>query len=169
MVQKVQDTQLQKFHYDQADRMLLSTYIAGLNGILGNRCIFALPRILRKSSKSQSSFMKQERRNRVFFSHTSYDSGICNVIRPVKKQVSNSGRGWRRSSSGNYGSSGQGSSRKSQGYNCGKISHYARKCPVRKKSFCKNQNNGQGQNPQPLEKIPTKPEGARRNSQSPEN
>jgi hypothetical protein len=31
-VPKVQDPQLQKFHYDQAGRMLLSTYIAGLIG-----------------------------------------------------------------------------------------------------------------------------------------
>jgi hypothetical protein len=44
------------------------------------------------------------------------------------------------------------------------MAQYARKCPVKKKSFDKNHNNGQGQKPQPLDKIHTKPEGARRNS-----
>jgi hypothetical protein len=31
-VPKVEDPLLQKFHYDQAQRMLLSTFIAGLSG-----------------------------------------------------------------------------------------------------------------------------------------
>ena len=34
-VPKVEDPSLRKFHYDQAERMLLSTFIAGLSGNRG--------------------------------------------------------------------------------------------------------------------------------------
>ena len=42
-VPKVEDTLLQKFHYDQAERMLLSTFIAGLYGNPGRQVRFQMP------------------------------------------------------------------------------------------------------------------------------
>jgi hypothetical protein len=112
---------------------------------------------------------KQERRNQAFFSHTSYDSESHNVVHPVKRQGSNPVRGGCGSKSRNYGSSRQGSRREMHSYNCGKMGHYARQCPVRKNSFNKNHNNRQGQKPHSSDKVRTKLEGARQNLQSPEN
>ena len=42
-VPKVEDPALQKFHYDQAQRMLLSTFIAGASGNLDNSSDFKCP------------------------------------------------------------------------------------------------------------------------------
>ena len=42
-VPKVEDPLLQKFHYDQAQRMLLSTFIAGLSGNPGRQVRFQMP------------------------------------------------------------------------------------------------------------------------------
>ena len=42
-VPKVEDPSLQKFHYDQAQRMLLSTFIVGLVGNPGQQCRFQMP------------------------------------------------------------------------------------------------------------------------------
>jgi hypothetical protein len=42
-VPKVEDPQHQKFHYDQAERMLLSTFIAGLAGNPGQQVKFQMP------------------------------------------------------------------------------------------------------------------------------
>ena len=41
-VPKVENPLLQKFHYDQAQRMLLSTFIAGLSGNLGQQVRFQM-------------------------------------------------------------------------------------------------------------------------------
>jgi len=42
-VPKVEDSLLRKFHYDQAERMLLSTFIAGLSGNPGRQVRFQMP------------------------------------------------------------------------------------------------------------------------------
>jgi len=42
-ISKVEDRLLQKFHYDQAQRMLLSTFIAGLSGNPGRQGRFQMP------------------------------------------------------------------------------------------------------------------------------
>jgi len=42
-VPKVEDPLLQNFHYDQAQRMLLSTFIAGVSGNPGQQLRFQMP------------------------------------------------------------------------------------------------------------------------------
>jgi len=70
-VPKVEDPLLQKFHYDQAQRMLLSTFIAGLSGNLGRQVRFQMPstadlalQIAIKVFEAEA----QEKRNLAFFS-----------------------------------------------------------------------------------------------------
>jgi hypothetical protein len=90
-VPKVQDPQLEKFHYDQAKRMLLSTYIAGLIGNPGQQAHFGMPRNFDEAVRIAVTLYeseKRERSNQAFLSHTSYDSESRNVVLPVNKQGS---------------------------------------------------------------------------------
>jgi hypothetical protein len=68
-VPKVQDPQLQKFYYDQAERMLLSTYIAGLIGNPGQRVHLCMPKNFEEAVQIALTVYeaeKEERQNQAF-------------------------------------------------------------------------------------------------------
>jgi len=70
-VPKVEDPLLQKFHYDQAQRMLLSTFIAGLSGNLGRQVRFQMPSTVDLALLIAITVFEaeaQEKRNLAFFS-----------------------------------------------------------------------------------------------------
>ena len=70
-VPKVEDPLLQKFHYDQAQRMLLSTFIAGLSGNLGRQVRFQMPSTVDLALQFTITVFEakaQEKRNVAFFS-----------------------------------------------------------------------------------------------------
>ena len=69
-VPKVEEPLLQKFHYDQAQRMLLSTFIAGLFGNAGQQCTFQSPATVDRALQIATTVFEaeaQEKRNLAFF------------------------------------------------------------------------------------------------------
>jgi hypothetical protein len=48
-VPKVEDPNLQKFHYDQAERMMLAAFISGLQGNPGQQVRFRMPRSMEEA------------------------------------------------------------------------------------------------------------------------
>ena len=70
-VPKVEDPLLQKFHYDQAQRMLLSTFIAGPSGNPGRHVRFQMPSTVYLALQIAITVFEaetQEKRNLAFFS-----------------------------------------------------------------------------------------------------
>jgi len=69
-VAKVEDPLVQKFHYDQAQRMLLSTFIAGLSGNPGQQVRFQMPATVDLALQIAVTMFEaeaQEKRNLTFF------------------------------------------------------------------------------------------------------
>ena len=72
-VPKVEDPLLQKFYYDQAQRMLLSTFTAGSGGNSGQQLRFQMPATVDKALQiaiAVSEAEAQEKRNLAFFSNS---------------------------------------------------------------------------------------------------
>jgi hypothetical protein len=72
-VPKVEDLMLQKFHYDQAQRLLLSSFIAGLDGHAGQQCRFQKPSTVDQAlgiAVTVYEAERQQKRNLAFFSNT---------------------------------------------------------------------------------------------------
>jgi hypothetical protein len=61
-VPKVDDPELQKIYFQQAERMLLSTFIAGFIGHAGQQVRFKLPQTLDKPFKLPWPFLKRKRK-----------------------------------------------------------------------------------------------------------
>ena len=69
-VPKVKDPLRQKFHYDQAQRMLLLTFIAGLVGNPGKQCRFQMPASVDRAIQIATAVLQaeaQEKRNLAFY------------------------------------------------------------------------------------------------------
>jgi len=69
-VPKVEYPLLQKFHYDQAQRILLSTFIAGLSGNPGRQVRFQMPSTVDLALQIAIKVLEaeaQEKRNLAFF------------------------------------------------------------------------------------------------------
>ena len=69
-IPKVEDPLLQKFHHDQAQRMLLSTFIAGLSGNAGQQVRFKMPATVDQALQIATTVLDaeaQEKRNLAFF------------------------------------------------------------------------------------------------------
>jgi hypothetical protein len=66
IVPKVEDPLLQKFHYDQAQRMLLSTFIAGLSGNPGQQGRVQMPATVYQSLQIAITVLEAEE----FFSNS---------------------------------------------------------------------------------------------------
>jgi hypothetical protein len=70
MVPKVDDPELQEFHFQLAERMLLSTLIAGLIGNAGQQVRFKLPQTLEVAlpvAVTEFEAEAQEKRNETFY------------------------------------------------------------------------------------------------------
>jgi hypothetical protein len=61
---KVEDPLLQKFHYDQAERMLLSTFIASLGGNSGQQLRFQMPATVDKVLQIAITVLSQKPRRK---------------------------------------------------------------------------------------------------------
>jgi len=69
-VPKVEDPLLKKFHYDQAQRMLLSTFIAGVSGNPGQQLRFQMPATVGEAlhiAVTAFEVEAQKKRNFAFF------------------------------------------------------------------------------------------------------
>jgi len=69
-VPQVEDPAVQKLHYDQADRMLLASFISGLWGPAGREVRYTMPSKLDDAIKLATTVNKaeiQERRNESFY------------------------------------------------------------------------------------------------------
>jgi hypothetical protein len=70
-VPKVEDPLLQKFHYDQAQRMLLSSFTAGLGGNSGQQVRFKMPSTVDQALQIAITVFeveKKKKRDLAFFS-----------------------------------------------------------------------------------------------------
>jgi len=95
-VPKVEDPLLQKFHYDQAERMLLSTFLAGCTGNSGQQLRFQMPETVDKALQiaiTVSEAEAQEKRNLAFFSNSETQ----------RKGRGNSGQPWKTLGRSEYG------------------------------------------------------------------
>jgi len=90
MVLNVDDPQLQKFHYNRAERMLLSSFIAGLVRNPRQQVQFCVSQTFREAVQTAVTVHeaeKQERRNLAFFSHIGNDSQNCdNLVQSARKR-----------------------------------------------------------------------------------
>jgi hypothetical protein len=69
-IPKVEDPVVQKIHYDEADRMLLASFISGLWGPAGREVRYAMPPNLDDAIKLATTVNQaeiQERRNESFY------------------------------------------------------------------------------------------------------
>ena len=147
-VQKVDDPVLQVFHYEQAERMILSTFIAGLLGNPGQQVCFRMPTTVEEAVQIAVTVFKaekQERRNQTFFSSVN-ESESCTILPSVSNQDVVRDRQSRQISEVRPRFSRQPVSKVHQDnarraacprpspgnsvqcYNCGKFGHYARQC-----------------------------------------
>jgi len=176
-VPTVEDLLLQKFHYDQAERMLLLTFIAGLSGNPGCQVRFQMP--VTAELALQIAIMvfeaeAQEKRNLAFFSNSE----------TPRKDRGNFGQPWKMFGRSEYGQATRASmdvlqvgwkqnqqnapltntSRK------GKPGHFARECFANK--FPPRKIDGKNQHTKPQEtgkSSSTYVEAARRNTYCQEN
>jgi len=184
-VPKVEDPLLQKFHYDQAQRMLLSTFIAGLVGNPGQMCRFQSPATVDLALQIATTVFEaeaQEKRNLAFFSNSETH----------RKGRGNSGQPWKTFGRSEYGQATRISTdaphvgRKQRHQNarptntsregkllcfkCGKPGHFARECFSNKFSPKRNEGKNQHSKPQETGKSSsTYAEAARRNTHRQEN
>jgi hypothetical protein len=87
-VQKVDDPVLQVFHYEQAERMILSTFISVLLGSPGQQLRFRMSTTVEEAVQIAVTVFeaeKQERRNQTFFSSVN-KSESCTVLPTVRNQ-----------------------------------------------------------------------------------
>jgi len=95
-VPKAEDPLLQKFHYDQAQRMLLSTFIAGLSGNPGQQVGFQMPVTVEQALQIAITVFDaeaQEKRNLAFFSNSETQ----------RKGTGNFGQPWKNFGRSEYG------------------------------------------------------------------
>jgi hypothetical protein len=95
-VPKVEESSFKKFHYDQAQRMLLSTFIAGLLGSSGLMVRFQMPATVDHALQIAITVFEaeaQDKRNLAFFSNSE----------TRKKGTDNFGQPWNTFGRSEYG------------------------------------------------------------------
>jgi hypothetical protein len=88
-VPKVENPVLQKFHYDQAQRMLLSTFIAGVSGNPGQQLRFQMPATVEEALQIAVTVFEaeaQEKRNLAFFRILKLTATLVSPGRPLEDQ-----------------------------------------------------------------------------------
>ena len=184
-VPKVEDPLLQKFHYDQAQRMLLSTFLAGCGGNSGQQLRFQMPETVDKALQiaiTVSEAEAQEKRNLAFFSNSETQ----------RKGRGNSGQPWKTFGRSEYGQATRvntdtphvgrkqhqqyarqtNASREGKllCFNCGKPGHFAKECFSNKIFPRKNEGRNRYSKPQETGKSgSTYAEVTRRNTHRQEN
>jgi hypothetical protein len=184
-VPKVEDPELQIFHYDQAQRVLLSAFISGLSGNPGQQVRFQMPPTVDQALQIAITVFEaeaQEKRNVTFFSNSETH----------KKSRGNFGQPWKTFGRSEYGQAARVStdtqhagrkqrqrySRPSNAsregkllcFKCGKPGQFAKDCFSNKFTPGKNEGNNQYPKPQGTGKSSgTYAEAARRNTHRQEN
>ena len=179
-VPKIEDTLLKKFHYDQARRMLLSTFIAGVSENPGQMLRFQMPARVDEALHIAVTVFEaeaQEKGNMAFFSN----------FETHRKSRGNCGQPWKTFERSEYGQAARVSSdtphagRKQRQQNarptntcregkllcfkCGKPEHFARECVSNKFSNRKNEGkNGYSKSQETRKSSSTYSEAARLNT-----
>jgi hypothetical protein len=141
-VPQVENPDVQKLYYEQAEGMLLACFTSGLAGTPGRQTRYAMPKNLEEALKIAITVEEaelQERREQAFYVKTerferrNVDRRNGSEVRGDRKGTrpkrAASSRPWRGSSESTEGKSQNSETRKC--YVCGGIGHLARACPSR--------------------------------------
>jgi len=149
---KSDDPQIQRVHRENAERMLLSSFIAGLHGVPGRQTRFSNPQDIDQALKIALTVQEAERQERFNESfYTQFDNSVRLCSRspgrsrpesegqrqPADSRTENHTRAQRYSKPSNAGRSETPRSRNSQTqealrcYECQGFGHFARECPTR--------------------------------------
>ena len=184
-VPKVDNPELQKFHFQQAERMLLSTFIAGLIGNAGQQVRFKLPQTLEEALQVAVVVFEaeaQEKRNETFYAnsenHTKNGSTSSGKFGHPDQESRDNVRTGNRSKSTNYRPVGRQptqhmrrtsvrsrqDNRPVRCYNCNKLGHYAKHCYQAKANGNNNERQSNPPGRQTAEVPQTNSNAPRRNN-----
>jgi len=163
-IPKVSGPQLQKFHYNQAERMLLSSFIAGLVRNPRQQVQFCMSQTsceVVQTAVTVHEAEKQESRNLAFFTHIGNNSqNRDNLVQYARKQSfcldqkpcrqdgdRQTNTKWNCCTSGKAVISRHGPRYDGQWYNCSRYEHYVRQCTKNRGTKSKKSFRSQHQNP----------------------
>jgi hypothetical protein len=184
-VPKVEEPLLQKFHYDQAQRMLLSTFIAGLSGNSGRQVRYQMPATVDQALQIAVTVYEaeaEEKGNLAFFSNSENQSKRRSNFGQPRKTLGRSeygqatrvtsdtphaGRKHRQQNARPTNASSEG---KMLCFKCGKPGHFARECFSNKFPPRKNEGKtGYSKSRETVKPSSTYAEAARGNNHRQEN
>jgi len=165
VLSKVNDPVAQRIHQENADRMSLASFVAGLSGVVGRQVRYAHPKRLHKAlnlALARDDAEKQERRNKTFYKRSDKFAGQL----PRSPGKKSRGRNGSERSADSCASSqqlkpprstrsGTQNSSSPRCYECEGIGHFARECPTRQKRIGNAPNSSGGKNPSRRSRCPS--------------
>jgi hypothetical protein len=158
-VPQVDDPAIQKIHYEQAERMLLATFTAGLLSAAGRQVRYAMPRTMDEAIKiaiTVNQAEMQERRNEAFYVDEAREAATANRHTrgmphsgSVRNTTPQAGAGRRQIQNRKEPSRNSGNGDDRRCFECGGLGHWARNCANRQsRSNSRNPTNRSGNAPQ---------------------